>query len=127
MEDMSLIRDLESDQTSYKVRKGDKKPTGDDPLADWMMKHYYRLHHDRMSGVRIGFIAVPFIMIFLFVMLISSSTSNVIAFSALTISLAFIAISFWLLCWILDIDPGTREMKDISDAIKEGSEGFFLT
>jgi len=51
----------------------------------------------------------------------------VIAFFALVVSLVFIAISMWLLCWILDKDQGSRAMQDISDPIKEGSEGFFIT
>lgn len=50
-----------------------------------------------------------------------------IAFTALVISLVFIVISLILLCWILDKDPGDRQMQDISDPIKEGSEGFFIT
>jgi Na+/H+-translocating membrane pyrophosphatase len=80
-----------------------------------------------MLAVRIGACAIPFILIFLFSVMISNTTSNMIAFSALVISLVFIFISFWILCWILDKDPGSRAMQDISDPIKEGSEGFFIT
>jgi Na+/H+-translocating membrane pyrophosphatase len=80
-----------------------------------------------MAGVRIGIAVTPVLLIGLFCLLISSSTSNVIAFSALVISLVFIGVSLWMLCWILDKDQGSRSMQDISDPIKEGSEGFFIT
>ena len=80
-----------------------------------------------MIGVKIALGITPFILIFLFTLFVSNSTSNVIAFSALVISVAFMFISIWILCEILDKDQGTREMQDVSDPIKEGSEGFFIT
>jgi hypothetical protein len=40
----------------------------------------------------------------LFWLLISDSTSNIIAFSSLVVSIVFIGISMWMLCWILDKD-----------------------
>lgn len=57
----------------------------------------------------------------------SNSTAYVIAFASLVISFSFMVISIWILCDILDKDAGTREMQDVSDPIKEGSEGFFIT
>lgn len=33
----------------------------------------------------------------------------------------------WMLCWILAKDEGTSAMQEVSDPIKEGSEGFFIT
>ena len=80
-----------------------------------------------MFAVRIALAVSPLVLIMLFYMFISSSTSNIIAFTALVISLVFVAISMWILCWILDKDCGSRAMQDISDPIKEGSEGFFIT
>lgn len=80
-----------------------------------------------MAGVRLGLLLAPLILILVFYLFISNSTSNIIAFTALIISLVFIGISMWLLCWILDKDQGSRAMQDISDPIKEGSEGFFIT
>ena len=62
-----------------------------------------------------------------FALFISNSTSNLIAFFALVVSGVFVAISMWMLCWILDKDQGSRAMQDIGDPIKEGSEGFFIT
>lgn len=80
-----------------------------------------------MKGLVYGLCAAPFLAIFLFWLLISDSTSNIIAFTALVVSIVFMGISVWMLCWILDKDQGTRAMQDISDPIKEGSEGFFIT
>jgi hypothetical protein len=73
------------------------------------------------------FFGFPIALLILFALFVSNSTSNLIAFFALLLSIVFIIISIWLLCWILDKDPGTRKMQDISDPIKEGSEGFFMT
>lgn len=89
------------------------------------MKCYYSLWSQ--TGVRILLFVLPIVIIALFSSLVSSSTSNLIAFSALVVSIVFIIISLIMLCWILDKDPGDRQMQDISDPIKEGSEGFFIS
>ena len=33
----------------------------------------------------------------------------------------------WILCEILMKDAGPKNMQDIAEVIKEGSEGFFIT
>jgi Na+/H+-translocating membrane pyrophosphatase len=71
--------------------------------------------------------ATPILLIFAFNIFVSNSTPNVIAFFALVTSVVFIGISMWILCWILDKDQGSRAMQEVSDPIKEGSEGFFIT
>ncbi len=118
--------ELESQNLSGK-KSDDRKPSGDDPISDWLLQMYYAINKDSMAGVRYGLMAAPLVLIFLFYVLISDSTSNIIAFTALMVSLVFMAVSLWMLCWILNKDQGTRAMQDISDPIKEGSEGFFLT
>ena len=80
-----------------------------------------------MNGVKIAAGLAPFVVILMFYLFVSNTTSNIIAFTALVVSLVFMGISIWILCWILDKDQGTRAMQDISDPIKEGSEGFFIT
>jgi hypothetical protein len=111
MKEMDLHHDdeLESQNLSGK-KSDDRKPSGDDPIADYMLKIYYLLRKDSMRSVLYGLCATPLAIIFLFWLLISDSTSNIIAFSALVVSLVFIGISMWLLCWILDKDQGTRAM-----------------
>ena len=123
----TFMDDPEIESQSFKGGKADRKPSGDDPVSDYLLKTYYNLMSDSMKVVRLGIYASPVILIILFSIFISNSTSNLIAFSALVISLSFIVISLWILCWILEKDPGTRKMQDISDPIKEGSEGFFMT
>lgn len=118
--------ELESQNLSGK-RDDDRKPTGDDPVSDYLLKTYYLLNQNSMNGVKIGLMVSPLVLILLFYLCVSSTTSNMIAFTALVVSLVFMAISMWILCWILDKDAGTRAMADISDPIKEGSEGFFIT
>ena len=120
--------ELESQQSNSPGHKGDdRKPSGDDPISDWLLSQYYKLSQDNMVGVRIAMAVVPIALIMLFYLLVSSTPSNVIAFTALVLSIIFIGVSMWLLCWILDKDQGSRAMQDISDPIKEGSEGFFIT
>lgn len=63
-----------------------------------------------MIAIRIAIAVSPLVLIMLFYVFISSSTSNIIAFTALVISLVFVAISMWILCWILDKDCGSRAM-----------------
>ena len=112
---------------SGKPKSDDRKPSGDDPISDWLLKNYYWLSAEHNRPILGLIMATPLVVIMLFYLLISNSTSNIIAFSALVVSLVFIGISMWMLCWILDKDQGTRAMQDISDPIKEGSEGFFIT
>jgi len=58
---------------------------------------------------------------------VSSSTSNLIAFSAFAIAVQFICFSIWMLGWILEHDTGPRAMQEVAEPIREGSEGFFIT
>jgi hypothetical protein len=111
MKEMDLHNDDELESQTLSGKKSDdRKPSGDDPIADQLLKIYYLLKRDNMKGVLYGICAAPLVFIFLFWLMISDSTSNLIAFSALVISLVFIGISMWLLCWILEKDQGTRAM-----------------
>ena len=126
---MSVVSEdeLEAQNLNSGTKKHDRKPSGDDPLSDWLLKMYYMINSNGMQGVKYGVFVAPLVLIFLFSIFVSNSTSNLIAFSALVLSLFFMLISVWILCWILDKDTGTRAMQDVSDPIKEGSEGFFIT
>ena len=128
MKEMDIVNDDELESQTLSGRKSDdRKPTGDDPIADQLLKYCYILNQESMNAVKIGILLIPLCVILFFYLFVSSATSNMIAFSALVVSLVFMAISMWILCWILDKDQGTRAMQDISDPIKEGSEGFFIT
>lgn len=108
---MEIINDdeLESQNLSH-PKKYDRKPTGDDPVSDWLLKMYYMMNQSGMIGVKVGLCLTPLVVIFLFTLFVSNSTSNVIAFSALVISFSFMVLSIWILCEILDKDRGSREM-----------------
>ena len=42
MEDMSIVDTDELEkQAFYGSKSDDKKPSGDDPISDWLLKYYY--------------------------------------------------------------------------------------
>ena len=99
----------------------------DDVWASRLLDAYHFLMQDSMVAVRVALLAAPFVVFGLFCLLVSDQLSSRIAFFALMMSIFFIGISLYFLCWILEKDTGTRQMRDISEPIKEGSEGFFMT
>jgi hypothetical protein len=127
MEDMNIVTEAELESQTFKEKKSNRKPSGDDPYSDWLLKTYYTLSNDNNKLVRIGLVVAPFALLLAFSIFVSNATHNFIAFFALVTSLVFIGISMWMLCWILDKDQGSRAMQDVSDPIKEGAEGFFIT
>ena len=127
IKEKDLVDEEGQESHSLSGRKSDRKPSGDDPIADWLLKTYYRMNGSGMKGVKLFMLVAPLASILLFTLFVSNTTSNTIAFTALVISVVFMGISMWILCWILDKDQGSRAMQDISDPIKEGSEGFFIT
>lgn len=110
MEDMNIVTEAELESQPFKDRKPDRKPSGDDPVSDWLLNMYYFLSRDNNKLIRLGMIAAPIALILAFTIFVSSSTPNVIAFFALVTSVVFIGISMWMLCWILDKDSGSRAM-----------------
>jgi hypothetical protein len=108
---MSIVDGDHLDEEGLRGSKyDDKKPTGDDPVSDWLLKTYYHLQKDNFQTAKIGIVAIPILMFTLFAFFVSNSTSNLIAFFAMTISIVFVFVSLWILCWILDKDCGTRAM-----------------
>ena len=128
---MEDITDLEGENESQSFtgkKPSDRKPAAnDDPVTFYLMRTYYLLNKYGMTTVKIVAIIIPIILMMLFSMFISRTTSNLIAFFALLTSIEFIFISLWILCWILEKDPGSRAMQEVSDPIREGAEGFFVT
>jgi len=105
MEDMNIVTEAELESQTFKdVRKPEKKPSGDDPLADWLLKTYYTLSNENSKLIRIGLCIAPFALLMAFYVFVSNATHNFIAFFALVTALVFIGISMWMLCWILDKD-----------------------
>lgn len=91
------------------------------------MAIYRKFQSDSFIAVKMGIMASAPTSILLFYMFVSSTSSTLVAFITLVISLSFIALSLNMLGWILDKDIGPRSMQEIAEPIKEGSEGFFMT
>jgi hypothetical protein len=104
MKDIDIVNDDDAENQTLHPGKGDRKPSGDDPVSDYMLKIYYSLNQHGKTGMKVGICLAPILVIFAFSLFVSNSTSNLIAFSALVISFAFILFSIWLLCEILDKD-----------------------
>jgi hypothetical protein len=105
MEDMSIVGGDELEEQAFRSSKhDDKKPSGDDPISDWLLKSYYFLQKNNFQTAKIAIVVIPLALMLLFALFISNSTSNMIAFFALVVSMVFIVISLWILCWILDKD-----------------------
>ena len=58
------------------------------------------------------------------IFLIACRVSVVVAFVLLCCFASFL-FATWLATWVLDKDEGTTEMREISDAIRQGADGFF--
>lgn len=111
MEEISIQSESELESQSFNGKKpSERKPNADDPISLWLLNTYYAINGDKMKGFKIGIVITPFILLFAFAMFISSSPANLIAFCAILVSLAFMVVSLWLLCWILDKDVGSRQM-----------------
>ncbi|KAL8489151.1 hypothetical protein ACS0TY_025156 [Phlomoides rotata] len=57
---------------------------------------------------------------------IGASTSPIIVFVYSVCIISFL-VSIYLTKWVLSKDEGPPEMVEISDAIRDGAEGFFRT
>ena len=77
--------------------------------------------------LKYGLLASPLVIILVFSIVVSNSTSTLICFTAWVFSILFMGIGMWILCEILAKDEGPRAMQDIAVVIREGSEGFFAT
>ena len=111
MEDMSIDLEGENESQTFTGKKpSDRKPENNDPVSLFLLRTYYMLNSYGTGTVKVVAIVVPIILLMLFSMFISRSTSNIIAFFALLVSIEFIFISLWILCWILDKDAGTKAM-----------------
>lgn len=95
-------------------------------MADALL-HYYRSFGLENDSFRLMVLASPVSLILLFYLFISSTTSNMISFTAFIASVVFLGISLWMLVEILKRDSGPKAMQDIAEVIREGSEGFFVT
>ena len=82
----------------------------EDPISDYILQLYRQSEKSEFATMKYGILAAVPVSIFLFSLIISNSTANLIGFSAFVISLAFIIFSAWLLGQILDNPVGPRAM-----------------
>uniref|UniRef100_A0A2P2K3H0 H(+)-exporting diphosphatase n=2 Tax=Rhizophora mucronata TaxID=61149 RepID=A0A2P2K3H0_RHIMU len=78
----------------------------------------------RRMNVRV--LAIILLLVFGVVFYIGASTSPIIVF-VFTICVISFFLSLYLTKWVLSKDEGPPEMIQISDAIRDGAEGFFRT
>jgi inorganic pyrophosphatase len=105
----------------------EKKYRSKDPIAEKLIAAYKIWTASAMLPIRLAVYISPIVSFIAFSTLVSNSTSCLIAVFALLCSISFLGISMYILCEILLKDCGTKEMQDVSDPIREGSEGFFMT
>ena len=95
--------------------------------AEYILSVYKGLGLDTNHQLKYMLIASPLSLILFLYMFVSQSTSSLISFSAFIISIVFLGVGLWILCEILMKDAGPKNMQEIAEVIKEGSEGFFIT
>lgn len=83
---------------SFSKQRKDLYP---DPIADRLLEIYQSMKLKEYEFVKFGLIAFPFIIITLFYMFVSQSTSSLISFTAWNMSIFFVFVSLWILCEIL--------------------------
>jgi len=44
MKEIDIVNDDDAENQTLHPQKGDKKPSGDDPISDWLLKIYYTLN-----------------------------------------------------------------------------------
>jgi hypothetical protein len=92
-----------------------------------LLATYKGMKLDENTSLKTIIIVAPVGLIAVFYMFISQSTSAMISFSSWIFSIVFLLIALNMLCEILKKDSGPRNMQDIAEVIREGSEGFFIT
>lgn len=111
---MSIDLEGDNEQQTLKGKSGvkpnDRKVANDDIVTYQLMRIYYMFNSYGMITVKAAAIIAPIVLMLVFSLFISNSRSNLIAVFALLMSIEFILVSIWMLCWILEKDQGTRKM-----------------
>ena len=81
-----------------------------DPIADSILAVYKSIKLDEYEILRYALAAAPLVLILLFYIFVSKSTSCMISFTAFTFSIVFMGISMLILCEILNKDIGPKSM-----------------
>jgi len=81
-----------------------------DHLADFITETYLRMQSDAYMPIKIGFFIATPVVVGLFTLFVSNTTSNTIAFTAFVNALCYIVYAIWMLGWILEKEIGPRSM-----------------
>lgn len=97
-----------------------------DPLVSYILNFSNKLSQDDMRNITYGIFIIPIFSSLILSFVISNKTVYILI-CTLIFSLAMIVYSLKILIRILVKDTGNERMIEIADAIREGSEGFFIT
>eukprot|EP00922_Rhytidocystis_sp_ex-Travisia-forbesii_P029088 GHVS01042599.1.p1 GENE.GHVS01042599.1~~GHVS01042599.1.p1 ORF type:complete len:954 (+),score=153.72 GHVS01042599.1:89-2863(+) len=92
------------------------------------IEEWLRRYNDMDGGSRASLVSLSILVFVVGVLGIYSvcyAFSIMVVMMSLWIAMGAGVFSLWLLAWILCFDDGTPEMREVGDAIREGSEGFF--
>lgn len=104
----------------------DYSPKHKDIVSNYFLQRANLLTEKQCLYISISVLLGPFILTYLFSLFISHKAILVLIWT-LFFSVAMIAYSLKILFKILLKDTGNDRMMEIADAIREGSEGFFIT
>ncbi|KAK8629161.1 hypothetical protein V6N13_078013 [Hibiscus sabdariffa] len=79
-----------------------------------------------LRGLNVRVLAILLLLGFIYVFYIGASTSPIIVF-VFSVCIVSFLLSIYLTKWVLSKDEGPPEMVQISEAIRDGAEGFFRT
>ncbi|KAK6263866.1 hypothetical protein SCA6_019300 [Theobroma cacao] len=89
-------------------------------------KPYTPLIFRVLMGINVRVLVILLLLGFGFVFYVGASTSPIIVF-VFSVCIVSFLLSIYLTKWVLSKDEGPPEMSQISDAIRDGAEGFFRT
>lgn len=91
-----------------------------------ILSYYNKFDEREIQNIKYGMIIIPIALIFLLNIFIQTKTILIITAVNL-FSLVALIYSLYILIDILSKETGNDRMLEIADAIREGSEGFFMT
>ncbi|GMI86084.1 hypothetical protein like AT1G16780 [Hibiscus trionum] len=110
------------------VENGNLGPYQDRPrtFPNMRSKPYTPLIFRILRGINVRVLVILLLLGFGYVFYIGASTSPIIVF-VFSVCIVSFLLSIYLTKWVLSKDEGPPEMVQISEAIRDGAEGFFRT
>ena len=96
-------------------------------LPDWLdniCQTMHNLDENQSNMLNIALLVAP-VVLYLLLSLMGFGVITKFMIVALLVSVEALLYSFKVLAWLLNLDDGTPEMKEVANTIVEGSEGFF--